>query len=30
MGMQQTGQDFFLKVVIDVHGYLFMGVDRSI
>lgn len=28
VGVQQAGQDFFLKVFIDVHGYLFMDVDR--
>lgn len=29
VGVQQTGQDFFFQVFIDVHGYLFVAMGRS-
>jgi len=30
MGVQQAGEDFFFQVFIDVHGYLFMDVNRTL
>jgi len=28
--VQQAGEDFFFQVFVDVHGYLFMGVNRAL
>jgi hypothetical protein len=30
MSVQQAGEDFFFQVFIDVHGYLFIGLNRTL
>jgi hypothetical protein len=30
VGVQQAGEDFFFQVFIDVHGYLFIELNRTL